>query len=76
MVDTELLDEKIKKSGVKISFLIDKLGLSSQGFYKKKKNPKAKWRGSEIYVIQDILRLSDAETNKIFYSESTPFDVL
>lgn len=75
MTDTKLLDEKIKASGVKVSFLSEQLGLSRQGFYKKKDNPNAKWRGSEIYVIKDVLRLSEMDAHKIFYPQSTPAGV-
>lgn len=74
MVNTLLLDEKIKASGIKVSFLIEALGLSPQGFYKKK-NGKTKWRGAEIYVVKDVLRLSDIDAQKIFYPESTQINV-
>lgn len=74
MVDTKLLDEKIKASGIKVSFLIKQLGLSPQGFYKKK-NGHTKWRGAEMYVVKDVLRLSELEAQKIFYPESTHEDV-
>ncbi len=73
-INTELLDKAIKKSGVKTTFIYEKLGLSGQGFYKKKKGV-TKWRAAEIYVMQDILRLTDLETQEIFYPESTLQDV-
>lgn len=49
-VDTQLLDEKIEKSGLKVSFLIEKLGISPNGFYKKK-NGEIPFRTSEVYVL-------------------------
>lgn len=67
LVNTQLLDEAIQRSGIKTSFLIEKLGISNNAFYKKK-NGQIKWRKSEIYVVQDILRLSDVEVLKIFFN--------
>lgn len=65
-VDTQLLDEKIEKSGLKVSFLIEKLGISPNGFYKKK-NGEIPFRTSEVYVLCDLLRIeSEEEKQKIF----------
>lgn len=65
-VDTQLLDEKIKNSGLKTTFIIDKLGLSHNGFYKKKSG-KTPFRTAEIYVLCDLLHIPDDEKVKIFY---------
>ena len=48
-VNTQLLEKKIKESGIKVSFIIEKLGLSSEGFYKKKRG-EIPFRIAEIYV--------------------------
>lgn len=69
MVNTQLLDEKIVDSGLKIGFLIEKLGLSRTGFDKKRKGIN-QFRVSEVYVLKDLLRLSDEEEHSIFYDES------
>lgn len=66
MVDTQLLDRKIKNSGLKSSFIISNLGISRQGFYRKKKGD-IPFRVSEVYVLSDLLRLSDEEKTKIFF---------
>ena len=69
MVNTELLDEKIKESGYKISYIIDKLGISRQAFDKKRKN-EYPIKGSEVYVLCDLLRLSDDVKEAIFFAEN------
>lgn len=65
-VNTELLDKKIEESGLKVSFIIEKLGLSHNGFYKKK-NGITPFRAAEVYVLCDLLNISDEkEKNLIF----------
>ena len=68
-VNTQLLDEKIAESGIKVSFIIKQLGLSPEGFYKKKRG-ETPFRTAEIYVLCDLLRLSEREKILIFYPES------
>ena len=65
-VNTEMLDEKITASGLKVDFIIDKLGLSPNGFYKKK-NGKTPFRIAEVYVLCDLLHITDQnERDQIF----------
>jgi hypothetical protein len=68
-INTQLLDKKIGDSGLKVSFVISKLGLSPEGFYKKKRGD-VPFRAAEIYVLCDLLRISDTEKTLIFYPES------
>lgn len=68
MVNTQLLDEKIEKSGLKIGFIVDKLGISWNGF-NKKRTGKTPFRAAEIYVIGDLLNLNDAEKDEIFFAD-------
>ena len=68
MLNTQLLDERIEQSGFKIGFLVDKLGLSRNGFDKKRKG-KTPFRTAEIYVISDLLKLSEADRNNIFFAD-------
>lgn len=69
MVNTDDLNKKIKESGLRIDFIIEKLGLSRTGFDKKRKG-KTPFRVSEVYVLKDLLRLTDEEESHIFYTES------
>ena len=66
LVDTDLLNEKIEKSGLRVSFIVDTLGISRNGFDLKRKG-KIPFRGSEMYCLSHLLRLNDDEKNKIFY---------
>lgn len=70
-VNTQLLDKAIKDSGIKISFLCEKLGLSRNGFEKKRKGI-TPFRGSEIYVICDLCRISESDKCLIFYPDGSP----
>ena len=69
MVNTQLLDEKIKASGLRVGFIVDKIGISRQAFDKKRKG-KTSFRVAEIYVISDLLNLNDESKMKIFYPNS------
>ena len=68
MVNTQLLDEKIERSGFRIGFLIEKLGLSRNGFDKKRKG-KTPFRLAEVYVLSDLLKLSESEEREIFFAD-------
>ena len=65
-VDTKRLDEAIEKSGYRIGHIVDTLGISRQAFDMKKKGRYA-FRQSEVYVLCDILNLSEEEKKLIFF---------
>ena len=68
MTNKELLDEKIANSGLQPSFIIKTLGISVNSFYRKKNNQQP-FKAAEIYVLCDILKITDtAEKTKIFYA--------
>lgn len=72
MINRQLLDEKIKQSGLKINFICQKLGISRNAFDRKRKG-EIPFRVAEIYVLCDLLGIKeDAEKEKIFYPECTP----
>lgn len=66
MINTQLLDAKIEASGLKIGYIIEKLGLSRNGFDKKRKGI-TPFRVSEVYVLKDLLKLTDEDEVIIFY---------
>ena len=68
MVNTQLLDEKIKESGFRIEHIVNTVGLSRNGFDKKRKgiNP---FRVAEIYVLCDLLHISEDEKQQIFFAQ-------
>lgn len=66
-IDVELLEDYIKKSGLRIGFICHQLGISRQMFDRKRKG-KNSFRQSEVYVLCDLLKISDDATKvKIFY---------
>lgn len=68
-IDTKLLDDYISKSGLRVSYICEQIGITRQAFDKKRKGINA-FRQSEIYVLCDLLRITDAsEKTKIFFGE-------
>ena len=65
MTDSEALSKAIENSGLKLTFIANKLELSREGFYKKLNN-QTEFKASEIVKLQDILNLSNKERDKIF----------
>lgn len=69
MTNTELLKKKIDESGLKISFIAEKMGLSRQGLYYKI-NGEREFTQSEIILICDILKIkSKPERDLIFFKK-------
>lgn len=68
MLNTQLLDKRIEQSGFKVGFLVEQLGLSRNGFDKKRKGA-IPFRAAEIYVLCDLLRLTDTEKTDIFFAD-------
>lgn len=66
MTDSEALSKAIENSGLKLTFIANKLELSREGFYKKLNN-QTEFKASEIVKLQDILNLSNKERDKIFF---------
>lgn len=64
-VDSALLEDYIEKSGYKIGFITEQLGISRQAFDQKMKN-RNKFRASEVYVLCDLLKISPEDKPKIF----------
>ena len=67
MINTQLLDEKIHQSGLYLKFIIEKLGISRNGFDKKRKGI-TPFRTAEIYVLSDLLNLSEEDKSLIFFA--------
>ena len=64
-VDTALLEKYIENSGLRITFLCEKLGISNQSFHQKR-NGKISFRASEVYVLCDLLKIPEDVKTKIF----------
>lgn len=64
MTNKELLDEYIAKSGLKISFIAEKLGITVQSFGQKRNNVSS-FKAAEVYVLCDLLNIKE-DRDKIF----------
>lgn len=65
-VDTAKLDEAIEKSGLRIAYILEQLGISRQAFDQKRKGRYA-FRQSEVYVLCDLLNLDEDKRSLIFF---------
>lgn len=65
-IDTDLLEEYIKKSGLKISYICKFLGITSVSF-RRKCNNQNEFRVSEMYTLCDILKIPEEDKEKIFF---------
>lgn len=68
MINTQMLDDRIEASGLKKGFIVEKLGLSRFGFDKKCKGA-TPFRVAEIYVLCDLLNISEEDKQRIFFAE-------
>jgi hypothetical protein len=65
-----LLEQKIKESGKKITYLADKVGLSYAGFRNCITN-KAEFKASQIDILCDELNITNLkERQRIFFAKS------
>lgn len=68
-IDRDLLQQRIDESGLKIGFICDKLGISYQSFAKKRDGTYS-FRAAEVFVLTELLHLSNEDRLKIFCLES------
>ena len=66
MTDTKLLREKIERSGYKMKFIAEKVGVSYQGLLNKINN-KSEFRANEIQIIHELLGMTEQERVEIFF---------
>lgn len=67
MTDKKRLKTVIEKSGLKISFIAEQLGISRAGLFKKLNNDN-EFKVSEVYKMQKILGMSDKDRDSIFFA--------
>ena len=68
MVNTELLRHKIDESGLKITFICEKLNITPQAFYKRL-DSKSDWSFTQVMTLKGLLRLDDSDVNDIFFND-------
>lgn len=69
MTNTELLEQKIKESGKKVSYLAEKVGLSYAGFRNCVIN-KSEFKARQIDVLCKELGIDLKEMKRIFFAKS------
>ena len=68
MTDTTLLKERIKKSGYKMSFIADNLGIDPSTL-SRKINGKAEFWEGEMNILGKLLKMNSREKNAIFFAK-------
>lgn len=69
MINLELLEQKIKDSGLKKDFIAKKCGLSRSGFYKKINNQND-FTVKEINILCEVLSINKlTEKESIFFAK-------
>lgn len=66
MTNTELLKERIDRSGLKLQYIAEQLGLTRFGLYKKL-NGESEFRQSEIMKIGELLSLTAEDRDALFF---------
>lgn len=69
-MNKDLIKNAISDSGLKLSFIAMKLGISREGFYNKV-NGKTEFNVSEINKFCEILNLKDPERDAIFFNNKS-----
>ena len=68
MTNATLLDEYIKKSGYKKSFIAEQLGISSYGLALKSSN-KSEFKATEIEILCNLLKIGIKDRMAIFFAK-------
>jgi hypothetical protein len=75
LTNTQKLRDVILKSGLSITFISKKLGISREAFYKKMLNV-TEFKASEIENLMKILRLSTIKRDEIFFHQNSEYKSL
>lgn len=67
MTNAELLRKKMEEKGITFTFLALKIGITREALYNKLNN-ETEFKASEITVISNVLQLSGAERDSIFFA--------
>ena len=68
LTDSKKLSDEITDSGMTITAIAKKIGITREGFYKKLNN-ETEFKASEISALQKILRLSNRKRDEIFFAK-------
>lgn len=68
MTNSDKLSDEITDSGITITAIARKIGITREGFYKKLNN-ETEFKASEISALQKILNLSNEKRDEIFFAK-------
>lgn len=66
MTDTDMLNDIIRRSGLKYKYIAEKLGITYAGLKKKIHND-SEFKASEIKILCDLLSISEQKRDSIFF---------
>lgn len=69
MTNSALLKDKIAEKGLKLGFIVEKLG-TSYGWFNKKLNNEKDFTAREMQILCDILGISLEEKERIFFAKN------
>lgn len=69
MVDLKTLNKTIDQSGMKLSAISDKMGVTRTTLYNKVSG-RTEFNASEIETLANVLHLSEKDRNSIFFAKS------
>ena len=72
MVDFEALRKAIDTSGMKFGYIADTIGITRSALYQRFQN-KTEFTASEITKLCEVLRLSMADRERIFFAPMVEF---
>ena len=68
MTDMVKLSELIEASGITITALAEKCGMSRETFYNRMAG-KSEFKASEIYSLSNVLHMTQTERDSIFFGD-------
>ncbi len=68
VTNSKKLSDEITDSGITITAIARKIGITREGFYKKLNN-ETEFKASEISALQKILNLSNENRDEIFFAK-------
>lgn len=73
MTDTERLQKAIEKSGLKISGILERMGIKSYATLRAKVENRQEFKASEIAKLCEILHLDAAQMDEIFFANDAEY---
>ncbi len=67
MTNSKMLSDVISDTGITITAISRRIGITREGFYKKLNN-ETEFKASEISAIQQILHLTNKKRDEIFFA--------